>query len=141
VIRSILFSKILESGTIEEIRRLFLYGASEYWSDHYKFGKTTPKKDKKIGKATLDLIIINVIVPFLFFYGKYKGSEPLQEKGLHYLEDIPPEANSTIKKWRSLYSGINSAYQSQALLTLKSSYCDKKRCLNCQIGHAIIQNQ
>lgn len=136
-----LFSKILEAESLNEIRKLFLYGTSDYWIDHYRFGKITSNKPKTIGKNTLNLIMINVIVPFLFFYGQYKGSDELKEKALRYLEDIPPESNSTVKKWSALYPGIESAYQSQALLTLKSSYCDQIKCLSCQIGYSIIQKQ
>jgi len=32
-----------------------------------------------------------------------------------------------------------SALQTQGLLQLKAEYCDKKRCLDCAIGHALLK--
>lgn len=68
-----LFSKILEAETIEAVRQLFEnIEVSEYWLTHYKFDKASKKRTKKLGKSTIDLFIINTIVPFLFYYGREK---------------------------------------------------------------------
>lgn len=33
-----------------------------------------------------------------------------------------------------------NAFNTQALIGLKTSYCDKKRCLNCRIGNYLLRN-
>ena len=33
-----------------------------------------------------------------------------------------------------------NTFDSQALIELKNEYCNKKRCLDCSIGNAILKN-
>ena len=78
------------------------------------------------------------IVPFLFLYGNLRGEEDFKDKALHLLEEVPPEKNSTISKWKELGMEPKSAYQTQALLQLKNVYCNNQQCLKCAIGGAIL---
>jgi len=55
------------------------------------------------------------------------------------LEMIRPENNSIIKNWRSLGIQINSAMDSQGLVEQKTQFCDFNRCLNCKIGHKLME--
>ena len=111
---------------------------SEYWLTHYVFDKESPKRNKTLGQNTIHLLIINTIVPFLFLYGNLRGEEDFKDKALHLLEEIPPEKNSTISKWKELGMEPKSAYQTQALLQLKNVYCNNQQCLKCAIGGAIL---
>lgn len=134
-----LFSKILVAKTLEEVRQLFEeVKVSEYWETHYKFDKESKKRSKKLGKSTINLFIINTIVPFLFFYGREKGLEEYEDRALKFLENLSPESNHIINKWKDLKFRPDSAYQTQALLELKINFCDKKRCLDCAIGNKIL---
>ncbi|PIY31678.1 MAG: DUF2851 domain-containing protein, partial [Bacteroidetes bacterium CG_4_10_14_3_um_filter_42_6] len=56
------------------------------------------------------------------------------------LEQLPSESNA-ISRLFSL-SGIeaSNSLQSQALIQLKSKYCDQKRCLECRIGHELLKS-
>ncbi len=137
---SSLFSRMLEMNNIEEYRELFRITASEYWDEHYRFGVVAKKKKKNIGKTAIDVILINTIIPFLFVYGKYKDIENYKEKAVRLLQELPPENNRIIKQWRELGVEADNALDTQALLQLKKEYCDKKRCLDCQIGNLIIRN-
>ena len=133
-----LFSKILEARSHKETERFFNFGASEYWDTHYTFGNLSEQKAKYAGKDFVNNIIINTIVPFLFVYGKKKGKSKHIENAFKLLESLPSEKNSIITKWRE--TGINSktAFQSQALIELKNSFCFQKKCLNCGIGNKIL---
>ncbi len=136
-----LFSKILEADSIEAIRALFDgIEVSEYWLTHYKFDKPSKKRTKKLGKSTINLFIINTIVPFLFYYGREKGLETYEKRALAFLEQLPPESNHIINKWQELKYKPQSAYHTQALLELKKNYCEQKRCLDCAIGNKIINS-
>jgi hypothetical protein len=55
------------------------------------------------------------------------------------LETTSPEKNSIIETWEALAVQPKSAADTQALLQLKNNYCDKKRCLECAIGHSILK--
>jgi hypothetical protein len=55
------------------------------------------------------------------------------------LEELPPEKNAILQGWEQLGMEAKSAHQTQALLQLKNAYCDKKCCLECSIGNAILK--
>ena len=135
-----LFSKVLEAENIETIEKLFEVQISDYWLTHYVFDKESKKRKKSLGKSTIQLIIINTIIPALFLYGKSKGEEKYKDKALKFLEQLPAEKNKVIDNWQSLGFKADSAYQTQSLLQLKKHYCDKKNCLNCSIGNTIMKS-
>lgn len=134
-----LFSKVIEAESYTELRNLFNAGVSEYWVTHYRFDTKSIKRDKHLGNAAVDLLLINTVIPFIFTYGKQKDLPELQDKALRYLEEIKPESNSIITKWADLGIKAKSAYQTQALLQLKNNYCLSKQCLNCAIGNSILK--
>ncbi|MFT5169222.1 MAG: hypothetical protein ACI8P3_004470 [Saprospiraceae bacterium] len=134
-----LFSKILAAKNVKELENMFEVKISNYWQTHYIFDKLSIKRNKALGKNSIHLLIINTIIPFLFLYGKMNSNEGLKEKALQLLEAISPEQNAIISEWKKLGADPKSAYQTQALLQLKKHYCDKKNCLNCSIGYAILK--
>lgn len=134
-----LFSKILEIDNVKDVENLFVIKLSTYWNNHYVFDKESITRNKTLGKSTIHLLIINTIVPFLFLYGTYKSLEAYRDKALRLLEELNPEKNSIIEKWKTLGLEPESAYQTQALLQLKNEYCTKKRCLECSIGNSILK--
>lgn len=135
-----LFSKILKINTAAEAAALLKVQVSEYWQTHYVFGKASKKRNKSLGKATVQTIVINAIIPCLFLYGNLKGDEQYKEKALALLENMPPEKNSVIEQWKALNMATNNAADTQALLHLKKHYCEPQKCLHCGIGHAILKS-
>lgn len=134
-----LFSKVLDFSAYKEMNQLFKVKASDYWSSHFVFGKSSVYQEKSMGEKSIDLIIINTVIPFIFSYGRHKDKAELSEKALGLLTEIPPENNNILQKWKSCGVEITNALQSQALLELKEYYCDKKRCLDCNIGNFLIK--
>ena len=135
-----LFSKVLEAKDIKEIEKLFEVQISDYWLTHYVFDKESKKRKKSLGKATIQLIIINTIIPALFLYGQSKAEEKYKDRALKFLEQLPAEKNKVIENWLSLGFKADSAYQTQSLLQLKKHYCDQKRCLSCSIGNSVMKS-
>lgn len=135
---SALFSTLIEEDGIENIHRLFNVEASEYWDTHYRFNKTSAKKKKKLGDSAFQNIMINTVVPFLFVYGEYHNRQALKDKALDFLERVPPENNSIVANWEKLGVEVRSAFDSQALIQLKNSYCVPKKCLQCRLGVKLI---
>jgi len=133
-----LFSKILEFKELGKIRLLFHQNASEYWQNHYQFGEESPRKSKYLGDSSLDVIIINTVVPILFAYGKSVGDEILCERALSFLEGIKAESNFITRDFAYARLKARNAYDSQALIQLRREYCDKKKCLYCRIGYQIL---
>ena len=133
-----LLSNILDSADIQDCRELFKVGVSEYWKSHYTFCNRGSKREKKIGDNFLNLLMINVVVPFLIAYSRLQNKSELQDKALVFMQEIPPEKNGTINKWKSMGVEVLNAADSQALLQLKRHYCDYHRCLHCSIGHQLL---
>lgn len=136
-----LFSKILECKDLGQIRLLFHVNASEYWQTHYYLGEESARKNKYIGDASLDVMIINAVVPIVFAYGRKLNDEIYIDRALNFLDLIKPESNSIIKQY-ALY-GIESrnAYDTQALIQLKREYCEKRKCLYCRIGYRLLSDK
>ena len=133
-----LFSKIVDQPEMEYLRSMFVCEPSDYWKRHYLFSHESPVRDKKLGTQSINVLLINTVVPFLFCYAQQKNNQTLKDKALQLLEQLPSERNAIITAWQKL--GINSAtaYDSQALLQLKKQYCDDKKCLRCRIGHKVL---
>ncbi len=132
------FSAILETDDYEQMRILFRVNASEYWQTHYTFGKESQKIPKHLGNNSLDIILINTVVPFLFAYGKRNDIEKYCDRAIQILESVKPEKNKIIQDFESAGIIPENAFDSQALIQLRKEYCDQRKCLFCRIGHAIL---
>jgi len=136
-----LFQSVIELKKSDEITELLKTQASGYWDNHFLFGKPTISKQKLLGKSSIHLLIINMVTPFLFLYGESKALVIYKEKGLTLLELLPHECNAEIRHWKELGIPVSDALHSQALLHLKSHFCDKKRCLECRIGNQLLNRE
>ncbi len=134
-----LFSKIKENIEYKSIQQFFKINVSDYWQQHYVFDTLSERRKKSLGNSTVDLIMLNSIVPVMFAYGLYTGNETIKEKAIALLESITAESNSIIKEWAALKYEAENALESQALIQLKNEYCNKKRCLNCHIGTYLLK--
>jgi hypothetical protein len=133
-----LFMKVLEAGDINELRRIFEVSASEYWNDHYVFGKISRRMLKNTGNTATDILLINAVIPAIFVYGKLRDHDDICERALGFLEKTAPEDNSIIDEWGQAGIVPESAFYSQALIQLRNEYCKKRKCLDCRIGSRLI---
>lgn len=133
-----LFSKIIEINDIRKLRALFEVSASDYWNDHYIFGKKCKDSTKKTGSQAADIQIINAVIPVLFVYGQNRDRQDLCERAITLLENIAAENNKILKEWESSGLIAESAFHTQALIQLRNEYCKKRRCLDCRIGSKLI---
>jgi hypothetical protein len=138
-LRSHFFSEIVENAGYERIMDFFKIGVSDYWTEHYYFDRPSKTTGKSISPSTVELIIINNVIPFLFVYGRLKGQPSYKDKAFKLLQTIPPESNSIIRRFTEFGIFPDSALQSQALLEMKTNFCDAKKCLECRIGLELIK--
>lgn len=134
-----LFSSIIASDSINLIEKILTLNVPEYWETHYQFDKVSPKKRKPLSKSFIELQIINTIVPLKFAYAKSQGKE-ISDEIIEIMAQLTAENNSTILKFSEYGIKVENAFESQALLQLKNEYCDRKRCLECAIGIALLKS-
>ncbi|MCF8454074.1 MAG: DUF2851 family protein [Pedobacter sp.] len=130
-----LFSKIIDERDVAIITAMFnKLKLNEYWNTHYRFDQECKYSAVSFGEETISNILINTVSVFLFAFGIRTGSVIHRERGLMLLESLKPERNAIIRKFNDI--GVNSSNSaiSQALIQLKKSYCDQKKCLSCGIG-------
>ncbi|MGZ3865475.1 MAG: DUF2851 family protein [Bacteroidia bacterium] len=135
------FSKLIELDSLKEAITLFETKASSYWEDHFVFGETSIKEEKKLGNSSIENIFINSVCPLLFYYGKEKQEESICEKALSWMDELNAEDNNVTKLYEENGYKANSAADSQALLQLHSCYCSLKKCLSCGIGTQILRGE
>lgn len=134
-----LFSQVMDATSIQEVRKIFSISTSLYWEECYIFGKKSPRKEKALGTGSLDLVIINTVVPFLYAYGLYKGDDKLCDRATFFLEGLRAERNYITRLWDGVGIPVNTAADSQALIQLQKEYCDKKKCLHCRFGYEYLK--
>jgi Protein of unknown function (DUF2851) len=133
-----LFSKIVESKSIEHLISLFDIKPSVYWENHYKFNEESKKRIKRFGNSSVKNVLINSVVPVLFVYGEEKGDEKYKDRAFKILESLPAEKNNIVSKWSDLSIEIKNALDSQASIELYNEYCKPQKCLHCEIGREVI---
>ncbi|MEN6454072.1 MAG: DUF2851 family protein [Prolixibacteraceae bacterium] len=136
-----LFSHLVEMKDLGRIKNLFDLQPSDYWISHYRFNKPSPESQKQLGVSAFNNIVINTLVPFLFVYGDYYHKQELKDLALDFLEEVPAEENSIIEQWKKLGIPVRSAFESQALIQLKNSYCNFRKCLDCQVGIKLVSGK
>lgn len=135
-----LFSKIIETKTLVDFRKLFSANASEFWETHYTFKKNSTKTKKKITSALIDLIWINTVIPIKYAYFKSLNKN-ISEELIKQLKNTSGEKNNIIDKFKDLGAEINSAFNTQILLQQYKNYCISKRCLDCEIGIFLLKHK
>lgn len=135
-----LLSAVLECGNALDLIGVFDATASGFWDTHYHFNKESANEPKKLGHSSAVLLAINAVLPFMFVYGRAIADDELCNRALDYYRQIPGESNNITRQWKAAGMDTSTAFNSQALIGLKSDYCDKFKCLDCRIGNLLLRN-
>lgn len=134
-------SELVECTTVKEAQDLLKTHATDYWQTHYAFGSESEGNEKALSKASLNLLLINTVVPMLFAYGRHKADERLCDRAFEFLEELKAESNSIVRMWKEVGLPIECAGDSQALIQLKREYCDRRDCLRCRFGFEYLKRK
>lgn len=134
-----LFSIILSASSPKEIKDYLRIRPSDYWKNHYHFQYASVEKDKMIGENTLDILLINTVVPLLFAYGERNKLPEYCLRATRLLESIPPERNHIVTAFIQSGIQVRNAGDTQSLIQLKREYCEKRKCLYCRIGFRLLK--
>ncbi len=134
-----MFSSLISATSWKELVPVFSVRPSDYWLHHYRFFKTQKQEVPTLGRASVENILINSIVPLLVAYGKAKDDQRFVDRAVQLLQETPAESNHVLRLWESLGMVNRTGYDSQALLELHNSFCARRRCLDCNIGFALLK--
>ncbi|MBR9920429.1 MAG: DUF2851 family protein [Bacteroidetes bacterium] len=132
-----LMRTMLEPLEPKAFTKLLVPPVSPYWQHHYRFGKYSEKGVGNPGGEWVRVMLLNVFIPFLFFYGRQTGQEKYQNRALSWLEEMPVENNKIIRNWKK-HLDLKTAGEGQAAMHLHKVYCKKKKCLDCRVGQHLM---
>lgn len=132
-------SKLIALNSKTELYSFFDIRTSLYWKNHFRFGKITNQKSAAAGLDLIQRIAINFVIPFQFLLAEINHLPDVKASALELLNDLDVEDNILIRNWKKIGIIPVSAAESQSLIHLKNEYCDKRLCLSCAIGHAILR--
>ena len=110
-----------------------------YWASRFDFGKGYPGLRKwLIGQSRAADTVINVLLPFVYTWGKENGQAELAEKAFTLFFSYPPVETNTIERHMKAQFGltsaqVNSAQRQQGLLHLYKKWCTQGRCKECEV--------
>lgn len=134
-----LFQNIISAKNKTDLNDIFDVGLPEFWDKHYSLTKVSKPKRKKLNNSFIDLMIINTIIPIKFCYQKKSKTSANQEDIFELIQSLKAEKNSKVEVFEEIRPKTNlNAMHSQALLELKTNYCDKNYCLKCHLGKRIL---
>lgn len=135
--RPALFDALLTAQSVAALAEFFQAPAPEYWRTHFRPGRAG--KVPGLGKSSIDLLIINVVVPLRVAYARHVGQPEVVERSVALLAELSPEHNQYTDLYEALGFVHRTAADSQGLLALHKSYCAPRRCLHCAIGSRLVQ--
>ncbi len=136
----LLFNKIIECTCLTDIEDIFKVEASEYWTTHYVPSHVSSSEVKRLGGDKCNILGINVVVMIQYAYGSYISNDEILDRAQNLIQDLKPEINYIVNRWRNYGIRPKTAFEGQALLQLGNEYCAKGRCEECYVGHRAIKD-
>ena len=133
-------SQLIECKDIKSVKELLSTSVTSYWQTHYAFGCESKPNEKHLSDASLNLLLINTVVPILFAFGRHKLDDTLCDRAFDFLEQLKAENNHITRTWKDIGLDVENAGDSQALIQLKNEYCDRRDCLRCRFGYEYLRN-
>lgn len=124
------FDRLVGVRSLAEVASLLeIEMGGSYWAEKYG----TKASGGRLGRAKVQMMTINLVIPMMFAYGEVTHNEELKERAMALLEEIPSEQNSLVARWTGAGVPSTSAYDSQALIEL-AHLCDEGRCAECPLA-------
>ncbi len=113
---------------------------SGYWASHFDLGLGRMINGSTLlGSRRAADIVVNIILPFAFAWGKITSPPELMNKALNLYRSYPKLAVNSVERHMSKQLGLNSslansARRQQGLIHIYSSLCTQGRCNCCPLG-------
>jgi hypothetical protein len=135
-----LYHLIEQKPDLKTLQSFFELEPNLYWKTHYKFDAESEESSKQFGETAFQNIVINTIVPYLFFMSKHNTNTDFVEYALDLLSQLPAEVNTKTKEFAKLGIKTENALESQAQIYLLDNLCSKKACLHCNVAEFLLKS-
>jgi hypothetical protein len=134
---------VKEASTSKEYHRLeskLVITTDGYWASHLDFGLSRRiKSPTLLGMGQAANIIVNVILPFTFAWGKLTSRPELGQKSLELYRHYPKLVANAVERHMKAQLGlssslVNSARRQQGLIHIYNTLCTQGRCNSCPLG-------
>ncbi len=111
-----------------------------YWRDHFDFDvRSKTKISALLGNSKASEIIINVILPFAFSWGKMFNEPELMKKTMELYNSYPKLAENEITRHMTRQLCLKeltdfTACHQQGLIHIFRNYCREGRCSECPLA-------
>lgn len=123
--------------TLADAMSLFGVKPSEFWDTHYSFAPSDARAGLKMGRRAIESLIINVVVPALYYHGTRYGGDNM-DACIELLQSLPAEDNRLVRLFTDAGIKCPDAFTSQAIIQLRRAYCEPRKCIYCRFGHRIL---
>jgi len=121
--------ELLSASTPFEVRALFRKATQAAPGVHL-----IENTDDCLPPKTLQVFIINSLIPALFCYGEENHLPQEKDRAVQWLEQMGPEKNRYTDIFASLDVHADNALRSQGMIHQMNAFCRPRRCLECAVG-------
>ena len=114
---------------------------NSYWASHFDFGLGSSIRNQPLlGRRRAADIIVNVLLPFSFAWGRLSPQPELERKALDLYRSYPRLAVNSIERHMRGQLGlsselVNSAQRQQGLIRVYNTLCTQGGCNSCWLGN------
>jgi len=111
-----------------------------YWRDHFDFDvRSKTKISALLGNSKASEIVVNVVLPFAFSWGKLANEEKLTENAIELYRNYPKSAENCITRHMTKQLCLKepsdfTACHQQGLIHVFRNYCREGRCSECPMA-------
>ena len=111
-----------------------------YWRDHFDFNvRSKTKISALLGNSKAGEIIVNVVLPFAFSWGKMVNEPELTEKAMELYNSYPKLVENEITRHMTKQFGLEelsdfTACHQQGLIHVFRNYCREGKCSECPLA-------
>ncbi len=111
-----------------------------YWASHFDFGSGGGLNGPTLlGRNRAADIIVNVVLPFTFVWGKRTCQPELERNAIALYHRYPRLVENAVERHMRSQLGlsrglVNSAQRQQGLIHIYKTLCTQGRCNRCQLG-------
>jgi len=122
------------------LEKALVVTANGFWASHFDFGLASRLRvPTLLGSRRAADIVVNVILPFTFAWGKLASRPELARKALELYCRYPKLAINTIERHMRNQLGISSklvhsAQRQQGLIHIYKTLCSQGKCHRCPLG-------